>query len=206
MNKLLNFLKVAFFRGFLVILPLLLFYMLAQEMIEAATGLASPVAHLLLGDSAPQDGSTDWMAIAALMVLSLLLGILALTHWARSAGAWLERNTLMRIGLYRVLRTFGSGFIGGRNGDTLSAALLRHADGSREFVYVVERHGDGTCTVMLPRTPTPMVGELRIVPQDRLQPLDASVADVSRIISQWGVGGGEILPDAAQEPASGQEQ
>ena len=87
----------------------------------------------------------------------------------------------------------------------MSAALLRHADGSREFVYVVERHADDTCTVMLPRAPTPMVGELRIVWQDSRQPLDASVADVSRVISQWGFGGGEILSRAAKVSAAEQK-
>lgn len=200
MNKLLSFLKTALFRGFLAILPLLLLYMLVAEMLEAATGLAAPVVHLVLGDTLEKGESPELVAVALVVALSLLLGVLACTQWARAAGVWLERNTVMRIGLYRTLRAFGTSFAGSRQDGTLSAALLRHADGSREFVYVVEQHADSTCTVMLPRTPTPMVGELRIVPQDWLQPLDASVADVSRVITQWGVGGGELLPGAATGP------
>ena len=198
MNKLVSFLKTSFLRGFLVILPLLLLYMLVVEMIEAASGLATPLAQLMLGDSLQHEESPELVAVVLVLLLSLLLGILAHTNWARSAGVWLERNTVMRIGLYRTLRAFGTSFAGSRQGGALSVALLRHNDGAREFVYVVERHADGTCTVMIPRAPTPMVGELRIVPQDCLQALDASVADVSRVIAQWGVGGSELLGKTVQ--------
>lgn len=205
MNIILNFLKGAFFRGFLVILPLLLLYMLAEEMIQAATGLALPVASLLLGEDVRQGEFPELIALGLVVALSLSVGVLALTKWARSAGAWLERNTVMRIGLYKVLRMFGTGLVGGKQDSTLSVALLRYADGSRTFVYVLERHADGTCTVMIPRSPTPMVGELRIVPQEWLQALDASVADMSMVMTQWGVGGGELLGKTVQvaEPEAG---
>ena len=63
-----------------------------------------------------------------------------------------------------------------------------HARGFYTFV-----HGDGRATVMVPWTPTPMAGSVKIVPADRLELLDASLGDVTRVLSQWGVGARELV-------------
>jgi len=65
-------------------------------------------------------------------------------------------------------------------------------DGSA-LVFVVERTDDGRCTVFVPSAPTPGVGTIQVVPDERVEKLNASAGEVFNALSQWGVGTSEIL-------------
>ena len=72
-------------------------------------------------------------------------------------------------------------------------AVHHSADGEREIVYMIEDHGNGSMTVLIPWSPTAFAGSVKIVNQDRIEFLDASLDEVSRALSYWGVGLREVL-------------
>jgi uncharacterized membrane protein len=46
---------------------------------------------------------------------------------------------------------------------------------------------------MLPSSPTPMAGSVKIVARDQIEILDARLSEVTRVLNQWGVGTRELL-------------
>jgi uncharacterized membrane protein len=59
---------------------------------------------------------------------------------------------------------------------------------------LIEDHGDGLATVMIPSAPNPMGGAIKIVPRERIQILNVQMTAVARVLSQWGVGAQALLP------------
>ena len=60
--------------------------------------------------------------------------------------------------------------------------------GDRRLAYLVEDHGDGHATVLIPRPPTAFAGDLLVVPRERVVLLKAGLGEVSAVISHWGLG------------------
>lgn len=72
-------------------------------------------------------------------------------------------------------------------------AVVTSVDGERRIAYLVEDHGDGHATVLIPRPPTAFAGDLLIVPRERVVLLKAGLGEVSAVISHWGLGLRELL-------------
>jgi hypothetical protein len=102
----------------------------------------------------------------------------------------MQHITLDRVPLYSVLKGLAAGFAKIGGGDGFKPALLVSADGQREIAYLIEDHGDGQVTVMLPSAPTPLSRSVKIVRRERVELLDAKLADVTRVLSHWGSGRG----------------
>ena len=83
-------------------------------------------------------------------------------------------------------------------------AMLISSGGERELAYVIEDHEDGQMTVLVPWAPASFSGSVRILASDRIQMLDATLDEVSRALSFWGVGTrhllGRVIRGGADKP------
>jgi uncharacterized membrane protein len=61
------------------------------------------------------------------------------------------------------------------------------------LVAIVEDHGDDIVTVFQPSCPTPTIGTVQLVERDRVEKLDVKLLEVTKVLSQWGVGLHELL-------------
>jgi len=122
-----------------------------------------------------------------------VLGVIAKSATGQRVGRWLERNTVGRIPLYGVLKGLAGRMIEIGEGGTFRPALLVASDAQREFAYLIEEHGDGNATVMVPRAPTPLAGTVKIVSMKQVQTLDASLSDLIDVLSHWGAGSHELI-------------
>ena len=71
--------------------------------------------------------------------------------------------------------------------------------GERQVAYLVEDHGDGHATVLIPRAPTAFAGDLVIVPRERVTLLKAGLGEVSVVVNNWGLGLRELLSAEPQQ-------
>ena len=189
-----EFLKTTALGGFFVLLPILLLVLMLDEIGDLVIGLALPVAEFVLPKRVLDAVQMPLLfALIVLFAVSFLLGIAARSDWARRFGRWLEARTLARLSLYRVLKGLGTRLGEIEKGALFRPAVLRSEDGGREFAYLIEEHADGYATIMLPRAPSPLSGRVRIVPRSQLQPLQASLGDVTRVLSHWGAGAEALL-------------
>jgi len=91
------------------------------------------------------------------------------------------------------LKSLTTGFAEAGKAGAFKAAVLTSSDGDREFVYVIEDHGDEDLTVLVPWAPAAFAGSVKIVDRDRIKFLEANLGDVSRALGHWGVGVRELL-------------
>lgn len=189
MKHILNFLKTTFVGGLFILLPLLLLQLMLDEIFQLLVALATPIADLIL--------SKEWvegfnapiiLTILLIFVTSFILGILAKSKLGQRCGNWLERNTVGRIPLYGVLKSLTAKLIEIGEGSGFKPVMLVSSEGFKEFAYLIEVHGDGFATIMVPWAPTPLSGSVKIVPMKQLEMLDASLGDVTKVLSHWGTG------------------
>ena len=191
MKKLADFMKTTAAGGFFVLLPLILFYLLLSQILELIVSMATPIADLLFPKGTFDEVSAPVLvAILLLLGASFMIGIALRSENGRRLANWIEQNTIGKLPLYKAVKELARGFAGD---DAFQPALLRNSETEQEMIYIVEKHDDGRHTVLVPWAPASFAGSVKIVSGDRIELLDTSLGDVSRILSQWGVGTRELL-------------
>ena len=196
MNTLIDFLKTTVIGGFFILLPLLLFGILLEEILEAVVGLATPIADLFPADTFEEVPAPVVVAVVLILLASFLLGLATKLPVARKFGAWVEANTIGRLPLYRAIKGLTSRFEAMEEKGGFKPALVRGPGDQYDLAYLMEEVGGGYVSVMLPRAPTPMIGTIKLVPLDQVEILDVSLGEFTAIISHWGVGSKDALDGA----------
>jgi uncharacterized membrane protein len=195
MKKILEFFKTTIFGGLFVLLPVILIYLILDETIGILVLMATPIADLFFPGHFEEAEFTVPIAIALLVGLSFVLGLITLSDTGRKFGDWIERVILGKVPGYNAIKSLTKGFTNSQEESSFIPALLKSADGNKEFAYIVEDHGDGNLTVMLPWTPTPFAGTVKIVPNDRVEKITASMGKLTETMTHWGIGAKDLVSE-----------
>ena len=193
MKQLLEFLKTTAMGGLFVLLPVLLLYLLLAEALGLIVALATPIADLFPKGTFDEIKYPVAVGLTLIMGASFLIGLALRSENGRRLGHWIERMVLDRLPVYKALKSLTTGFAEAEKDGAFKTAVLNSTGGEREIVYIIEDHGDGQYTVLLPWAPAAFSGPVKVVNQNRLEILDANLGDVSRVLSHWGVGVRELL-------------
>ena len=193
MKRIGTFLKAMILGGLFVLLPVVLIYLILAEVLQLAVVVATPIADLFPTGTFDKVASPELVAILLIIAVSFVLGLLMLAGPGRALGLWIERKLLLPLPGYQVIKTLTRSMGNLDQTDTFKPGLLRVDDSTREIIYLIEDHGNGRVTVMVPWAPTPMAGTVKIVDRDRIEPLNASLADTTRVLGHWGFGLQELL-------------
>ena len=175
--------------GLLLALPLAVVFVLAQKVVAAITKVLAPVAGRL-----PQ---VSWLGLGLLDVLAvvvLLLGLLAIGAFARSAPGkrlsdWIERIVLRKIPGFLLYKSIVAGFSTEERDTGVTPALVA-LDDNVLLGFIVEQavQPDGWVTVFVPAAPTPAAGNVLLVDRSRVTPLDVPVSAALRTVTRPGLG------------------
>lgn len=187
--------------GLFTLLPILLFILLITEVFQMLTALATPIADAFF----PKDlleaiGNEVLVALVLLMVLSFLLGLLSRSGAGRKTGTWIEGHTLGRVPMYRAVKRLVLGFTDADSSVAFVPGLLNSGNGDQDLVYIIEDHGNGKLTIMLPWAPAAFAGSVKIVDASRLELVNSNIGEYSKVLGNWGLGLPEIL---ARKPGEG---
>lgn len=184
-----GWIKTAFFKGLIILIPLVLLWITLRELVELLIAFAEPIA-----DAFPA-GSFDWVQNPALVspilivCIALMLGVLASIPAVRKMGAALERNTLGPLPLYRMIKTFVSAFLEVEDDVAFRPALIVDDEGGAEPCYVIEdAEGAPNVVVLVPWSPASFAGSVRMVPRERIQRVDISFDEFSLSLANFGLG------------------
>lgn len=193
MKRLGEFLKTTALGGLFVVLPLLLLYLLLGEVMGLVIGLATPIADLFPKGTFDKLTAPVPVAVALIVGVSFLVGVLLRFEVGMRLGGWIEGKVLGRLPLYRALKGLTNAVGEAEEGAAFRPAVLASSEGVQELVYVVEDHGDGQLTVLVPWAPTAFSGSVKIVAADQVAMLNTNLGEASRVISHWGMGLRDIL-------------
>lgn len=188
-----EFLKTTLLGGLFVLLPVLLLYLLLAETLPLIIALATPIADLFPKGTFDRINFPVLIALILLVGASFVIGLALRSAAGRRIGGWIEENALGRLPAYSALKGLTKGFVGAEEGEAFRPALLISTDGERELAYVIEEHGDGQLTVLLPWSPTAFAGSVKIVNQDRVELVDTNLGEFTRVLGHWGVGVRDLL-------------
>jgi uncharacterized membrane protein len=131
-------------------------------------------------------------------VLAMVAGLVARTAIGSRLGGWVESAVLRRVPAYGMLKTLSQQFVGTdtANPSMFIPAVLSLPEDSLQLVYVIEEHGNGFSTVMIPSVPAALAGPLQYVRSQRLRKLEVPLARVVQSLQGCGIGAGPLFaPD-----------
>ena len=192
MKQIVEFMKTTVIGGLFVLLPVLLLYMLLAEALQLVVALATPIADLFPKGVFAKVNAPVLIALILIVSVSFLLGIALRSAALSRLGGWIESTVLTRLPVYTVLKRLTKGFAK-EEAAAFKPGLLTSTESWKDIVYVIEDHGDGHLTVLVPWAPTAFSGSVKVVSRDRVEMLDANIGDVSKVLSLWGVGTRELL-------------
>jgi uncharacterized membrane protein len=196
--------------GLFVLLPVLLLILVLTELFGLVVVLATPIADLFPAETFDRLPMHELLAVLLILGASMVLGLIAHLPMSKAIGAWIERQTLDRVPIYVVLKQLSRRMVDAEFGTAFRPALLDVGDGAEEIVYAMEQTADGRITVLIPRAPAGFAGQIRVVRPERVRLLDASLAETTKVIGQWGLGTGALIAspedDGAAPRASGKDR
>jgi len=187
MKGLVGFIKTSIVGGLFVLMPIMLFYLIFSEIMEVGVVLATPIADLFPAGTFDNTKATWVLAILLIVGTAFVLGLIMRFGPGRRLGCWLEEAVLMPLPGYRAIKDLTRSF-GSAQAQKFQPALVASGNRQRDLGYLIEDHGTGFATVLLPLAPTPLVGSLRVVPISQIELLDIGLADWTAVISYWGTG------------------
>ena len=187
-KKLTKIIATTFLGGFLVILPGYLAILLLNKMIKGLVALVfvflKPIATVL--GIAESDIAIP-VALIIFIIICFISGLIVKSSYARIfknslepffmkiPGYLLIRSIIRRIARMEQSQDIGIAFVAiGKTHEALSPGLL------------IQHHENGFYTVFVPTVPTPTVGNIYLVPEDKVFIVDVPFLDMVRFITKWG--------------------
>jgi uncharacterized membrane protein len=193
MKQITEFFKTVILGGLFVLLPLLLVYLLLDEMFELVVALATPIADLFPKDTFEKINTPVLLGVMLILGASFVFGLALRSLTLRRIGLWIENKVLGRLLFYTAVKNLSSGLLGAKDSTAFRPAVAKSEDGQKEIVYVIEDQGDGNLSVLVPWAPASFAGSVKVMARERIEMLDASLDETSAVLARWGVGVGELL-------------
>jgi len=200
-----RFLKNALLDGLFVLLPLMLLWIGIREIGGVLAAMATPIADAIGSQYFDNLLLPGAVAMILISLLSILVGVVGRLGFVAATGSKVESSVLNHVPMYQMLKVICSALVRSDESD-ITPALISDGEGGGEPCYVMEDHGNGLATVLIPWSPASFAGSIRIVPTDKLVYLDCTVDEYSRSISLMGVGVAQCMAQRAdkQQASAGQ--
>ena len=195
-------------RGFFILLPFLIAYLMAGQLVDMSLGLTQPIVDLMPGIVFQSEGMQRLVAFGVLIVICILVAQFARTAIARRFGSWFEQTVMSKFPPYEILKSL-SQRLSGAEDESLQPALMTVGPDARILVAVVEELEDGNVTIFAPMAPAPGLGQVQIVSASKLELLECSMADALGWPMNWGAGtealfAKKTVPDQAADQIAGE--
>ena len=188
-----KFLKSALVNGLVILLPVVLVFLAIKELLDMLVGIATPIADLFPAGSFDHVKETEIIAVLLIAGMAILLGVVSKLKAGRALGRGIEKYTLNKVPMYRMLKSLVAAFLDVEE-KSFKPALMENGSGDLEPVYIIEDRGRPRVVVLVPWAPTAFAGSVKLVQRDRLHPLDVTLDEFSLSLTHLGNGMSELLP------------
>ena len=187
MRNLITFLKTTIIGGLIVIIPLAIIMFVVGDTVVSLVTVTKPLTTDL------PFGTFANAVIALLLVTAIIIavcftaGFLLSTLWGKAIKNWLEKSLFERIPMYTTLRGLTQKFAGIESAEfPVVEADLYHSD-NRVLGVLVDNLPDGRQVIYVPLSPIVTVGQLHILPKERVTETDLSMSETIGCLSQMGL-------------------
>ena len=190
-----KFFKSALVNGLAMLLPVVLVFLAIKEIFELLVNIATPIADLFPLGTFDHVKETEIIAVLLIAGLAIFLGILSKLKAGQVLGHSIEKHTLYKIPMYRMLKSLVGAFLNLESEDSFKPALLENDSGDMEPAYIIEDRGRPRVVVLIPWAPTAFAGSVKLVNRERVHHLDVTLDEFSLSLTHLGTGMSELLPE-----------
>jgi uncharacterized membrane protein len=187
-----SFLKATLVGGLMFLVPVALLAVVLRHALKFAGRIAEPLAAVLPVSHVGGVAVATLIAIAILLVIAFLAGLLSRTGPGRRVTHWFEESILGGMPQYRMVKSLAEGLTQLETSTGMQPVLMRGDEGWM-LGYQMEELPDGWRVVFLPASPTPMSGNVMYVEASRVQSLDLSMREAMQLVKRLGIGSAEKL-------------
>jgi len=201
-SRFINFVKTTAIGGLLVIVPIAIILFVLGQLLLALFALATDFMAWLridVNDALIILG----IAIAALVGLCFVTGLIVRTRLGDAMKRWFARHVASRIPMYNAIASLTKRFAGVDGTQFAPVEVDLYNSEARAMGFLVETLPGNRCAVFVPTAPVATVGNLFVVSLDKVSQIDASMADTLSVITQWGVDAGDLYGDKMKSGPGG---
>lgn len=193
-EKKFGFLKTTLLGALLVVVPVGIVGFALWQVVRLVQRVLLPVIEMLPFDSTVIRVLVIAGALLAVILLCYLTGVAVRTRWGALLRGWIERKMLEKIPGYSIIRSLAHQYLGHEEERQFRPVMVDlHDDGTKAIGFEIEVLGDGTVAVFLPSVPAATIGQVRIVPEERLESLRASMHATLEAVTMFGVGSAKLV-------------
>ncbi len=177
--------------GVLFLVPVVFLGMILAKAASFMMVIAKPMAAWIPVDSIGGVALANLIAIAAVILLCFLAGLVARLALAGKFVKILESKVLIKIPGYSMVKSIAGGFDASEKEGLKPVALQL---GTAERVgFEMQKLPDGRSVIYIPSAPSPWSGITQILPPDQVTYLNVPVTKIIEITESYGHGVGELL-------------
>jgi uncharacterized membrane protein len=189
-----RFIKTTIIGGILFLIPIVVLVAVIGKALEVTNLIAAPIAASLSVERVDVFAVVQLIAIAILVLICFVAGLLARTVVARRLVDSLESNFLSKLPPYALLKAKTQSILSPEDIEGMATVAVRFDD-CWQLAFEIERIPEDKVALFLPGAPDPWAGTVCVVTADRVTPLDVSIPFVAKLEKRLGRGASEALHD-----------
>jgi uncharacterized membrane protein len=190
-----KFLKSALVNGLAMLLPVVLVFLAIKEIFGLLVNIATPIADLFPLGTFDHVNETTILAVLLICGMAIFLGILSKLKVGQALGHSIEKHTLFKIPMYRMLKSLVGAFLNVESEESFKPAFIENDAGDLEPAYVIEDRGRPRVVVLIPWAPTAFAGSVKLVKRECVHYLDVTLDEFSLSLTHLGTGMSDLLPE-----------
>jgi len=174
--------------GLLVLVPVYIAVLLLGKAMQTGASAVKPLADLLPAWLPAE----HVLSLLLVLLICFVVGLLVRTSRGSTVRQQLDRSVFGKLPGYEMLRSL-SQQVAGRGDAAGWKPVIVEIEDALVPAFAVEALDDGRYTIFVPSVPTPFAGALYVMGPERVHAVDVPVGQAVRVISQWGVGTGDLV-------------
>ncbi len=189
-----SLIKTSFLGGLTVILPVAILVFVFKWVFGVVARVIQPLTNLILIKSNLREIMADLLALAIIITVCFIVGVIVKTQIGRFIHTSLENSILKFAPGYSLIKETIMQFLGRKKTPFSSVALVQvFGNETMLTAFVTDEHSDGSYTVFVPTGPNPTSGNIYHLESRFVHQVDVPVEDAMRSIISCGAGSAMLI-------------
>ena len=197
MKTIASLVKTTAVGGLVFLLPLVLLVVVVGKAFNIIKSVSMPLANLISAEKLAGSAVADLLALAVLLVVSLLAGLLARSPVFDDFYKKIDALILQVVPGYSYIKGM-TGSLSDADAEQSLKPVAVMQDDTVLVGYEVERLTDGWVAVYLPGAPDTRSGSVAYFTDDRIVPLDTDFGGIASCLKTLGRGSSKIISNPSR--------
>ena len=194
MSRMKSLIKTSFLGGLTVILPVAILVFVFKWVFGVVARVIQPLTNLILIKSNLREIMADLLALAIIITVCFIVGVIVKTQIGRFIHTSLENSILKFAPGYSLIKETIMQFLGRKKSPFSSVALVQvFGNETMLTAFVTDEHSDGSYTVFVPTGPNPTSGNIYHLESRFVHQVDVPVEEAMRSIISCGAGSAMLI-------------